>query len=217
MNLNLSNNEQQLKEWKFVELENGLAFENNVVITNKRVIYQKEIVNSNIQRAVSRFDVGVDNIKAVSSTYGALQNKLWLTLGIVGIFMALLGVFMLLTEEVGMGIFMLLIGCVLAVGGIYLHMNPEKSPIKVKQPNFMLNFETKTPDGSIYRLGAGKSFSLKGKRPYNMFLLILLTMCGIIPGIAYYILRTQNNKGGLEMPEEIAIEIIEIIGSLIFN
>ncbi len=204
MNLILSEKENKLKEWSFVDRTNGLEFTNNVVITDKRFIYQKELVNSQRQRSVNRFDVGVDNVKAVNGFYGSKQNKLWLIIGIVGILALLLGVLMILTEEIEMGIAMCVIGLIATIVGFFLHSHPDKSPINVKKPNFRISIETKTPDGSTYGLGAGHNVVLNGKRR------------GVLSKVLYYLVKKKSSADGLEMPEDVAIEVIETLGSLIF-
>ena len=216
MDIILSQNEKQLKQWAFTDKNNGLVFDNNIVITDKRFIYQKELSSAITQKSVNRCDVPVQNIKAINSFYGATQNLLWLILGIVGIGLFLFGVLMMIKEEIGAGIFMLIVGLILGIVGFIFHFFPEKSPIKTIKPSFIIELETKTPMGSQYCVEAGGRGVLKGKKKYNPLILIALLMFGVVPGIIYYIIKNKNNADGIEIPEKEVIEIIETLGALIF-
>lgn len=216
MDLILSENEEVQKEWGFIDRESNLEFQSSVVVTNKRFIYHKELANSKLQSYVDRFDVGLKNIKAVASSYGTRQNKFWLILGIVGIVFFLMSIGLFTASQVETGVVLCIVGIAMAIGGFYFNFNPDKSPIKIKNPNVSVRIETNTPEGSIYGLGAGKSIVLKGKKAYSPVVLVLLTLCGIFPGVIYYFAKKKNSSDGLEMPQAVAVELIETLGSLIF-
>ena len=216
MNIVLSGSEQKAKEWQFKDTDNNLEFTNNIVVTNKRFIYQKELTSSSSQKSVSRYDIPLENIKSAESFYGVRRGLLWLICGIVGIFLALFSILPLATEEVGMGIFLMVFGLAFAGCGFFFHINPDKSPVKIKNPNFTLVLETKNSNGASFFLGAGKGLALRGKSAVNPAIFVLLLLMGIWPAFVYYFAKKKGSKSGLELPENVAIEIVETIGSLIF-
>lgn len=190
MDIILSQNEKQLKQWAFTEKNNGVVFNNNIVITDKRFIYQKESLTTNIQKSVNRCDVPVQNIKAINSFYGATPNLLWLILVIIGISLLLLGLPLFVTGEIGVGIFMLIVGVIMVIVGIIFYYYPEKSPMKTKKGLFIIQIQTATPMGSPNCIEIGGQGLFKGKQ--------------------------KNNVEKIEIPEKEAIEIIETLGALIF-
>lgn len=216
MNIILSETEQQVKDWQFKDTDNNLEFVSNIVITNKRFIYQKELAGSSTQKSVSRYDIPLENIKSAESFYGEKKSLLWLICGIVGIFLTLFSIVFFVTEEIGLGVSSLIIGLALAVGGIYFHINPDKSPIKLKSPNFSIVLETKNSNGAPFCMGAGKGVTLRGKSAVNPGIFALLFVAGVFPAIAYYVIKKKSANAGLELPEDIAIEIIETLGAVIF-
>lgn len=216
MNIVLSDSEQKVKDWQFKDTDNNLEFTSNIVVTNKRFIYQKELTNSSTQKSVSRYDIPLENIKSAESFYGVKRNLMWLICGIIGIFLALFSILPFANEEIGMGIFLVILGLALAVCGFYFHINPDKSPIKVKNPNFTLVLETKNCNGSAFYMGAGKGLTLHGKRAVNPAIFVLLLFAGFVPAIVYYIIKKRGTKSGLELPESVAFEIVETIGAVIF-
>lgn len=216
MNVILSKEEQEVKVWTFDEVENNYNYENNVIITDKRFIYQKQLKDNRLEKHLSRYEVALDEIKGVNAFYGSVQNKLWLLIGILGIFIALFSTLFFINEDIEAGIFCIIVGVLLAIFGIYFHIKPEKCPIKTKKLNFAISLETKTPKGSKYALGAGKEIVLKGKSNVNWGIFAVLMIAGVIPAFIYLFIKKSEQRVGLDLPEETAIEIIETLGSLIF-
>lgn len=216
MNVVLSQDERNLGKWSFTEKANGLDYNNDIVITDKRFIYQKEHKGSNTQRSVSRFDVGIDNIKGINTFFGVNPpSNLWLVLVICGIVFFAFGLVTLISGE-GAGGFMLATGVVLFVIGFVVRYCNKKGSLKGRKPKFTIQLETKTPVGSIYGIGFDNQIALRKKSPYNIFVLVLLTLCGVVPGLAYYFVKKNKNKDGIDIPEAVAVEVIETLGSLIF-
>lgn len=211
MNIILSNEENLVKNWQFKDIDQNLEFVSNIAVTNKRFIYQKELERTSTQKCVSRYDIPLENIKSVESFYGEKRNLFWLVCAVVGIFLSLLSILPFITEEVEMGIFCIIVGAALAVAGIFFHINPDKSPLKLKKPNFSVTLETKGANGQSFCLGGGHGFTLRGKGTVNPTL-------WLFPPVAIYkyIINKNKNGIGLELPEEVAFEIIETLGSVIF-
>lgn len=224
MKIILSENEQTVKEWAFSEQKNGLKFNNDIVVTNKRFIHQQKLAAPESQKMVNRSEVAIENIKSVRTSYGAKRNFSWLTVGVVGIFLCLIALIQTISsasspmgkDELPLFLLLLLIGAVISICGFLFHFKPEKCPIKNKKNSFNIVLESKTEIGSLYGFGDGNKISVKSKKPYNVFILILLLICGIIPGVAYYFIKTRKNNA-VGVPEDIAFEIIDVLGSLILK
>lgn len=191
MNIILSQDEKTLGKWSFTDTTNGLNYNNDIVITDKRFVYQKEHKGSNTQRSVSRFDVGVDNIKGINTFFGVNPpSNLWLILCICGIVFFTFGIISLVSGE-SAGALMLVIGLLLTLIGITIKFLDARRPIKDRKPSFTIQLETKTPVGSVYKLGFDSQITLRKK-------------------------FKKKNKDGINIPEEVAVEVIETLGSLIF-
>ena len=226
MNLVLGTNEKEVKNWNYVDRDDNLEFDNNIVVTDKRFIYQRKLKNANKQNSISRYEVPLENVKSINSFYGFKQNLLWLIVGFVGILVFILGFINLVSElewasnqrtepYVTEAIIFMLFGIAVDVIGFFLHLNPDKSPIKVKKPVFSIVIETKGVEGKSFSIGGGNAFALRNKLPIKTILLFIPPIC--IFGIPYYYLIKKANKScKLDIPEEYACEILDSIGSVIF-
>ncbi len=216
MNVVLSQEEKKLGNWSFTDTANGLEYNNDIVITDKRFIYQKEHKGGNMQRSISRFDVGVNNIKGINTFFGVNPpSSLWLVLVICGIVFFAFGLITLISGE-GAGGFMLAVGLALGVIGFIIRNRNKNGSVKARKPKFTIQLETKTPIGSVYGIGFDNQIALRKKSPYNVFVLVLLTLCCVVPGVVYYFVKKNKNKDGIDIPEAVAVEVVETLGSLIF-
>ena len=235
MNLVLGANEKEVKNWNYVDRDNNLEFDNDIVVTDKRFIYQRKLKQTGMQNSISRYELPLENIKSVNSFYGFKQSFFWLILGIVGVLVsvisleAMISAIKLHNAMAGFGvatqsngpniagpIFFILLGIVLGAIGFYLHFNPDKSPLKVKKPVFSISIETKTVDGGRFVLGAGNTFALRNKPAFDLKTIILFIPPICIFGIPYYLMKKANKSCRLDIPEEYACEILDTIGSVIF-
>lgn len=226
MNLVLGTNKKEVKSWNYVDRDENLEFNNDIVVTDKRFIYQRKLKNTEQQNSISRYEVPLENIKSINSFYGVKQSYLWLIVGFVGLIMLIVGIINLISEiqwaekmqtnpYLVEAIMLMLAGAAVSAIGFLLHLNPEKSPIKVKKPVFSIVIETKTV-GKTFAFGAGNAFALRNKTPFNLKTAILFIPPICIFGIPYYFIKKANLSCKLDIPEEYACEIIDTIGSVMF-
>ncbi len=226
MNLVLGTNEKEVRSWNYIDRDDNLEFNNDVVVTDKRFIYQRKLNSADKQNSISRYEVPLQNVKAMNAFYGSKQSCLWLVVAFIGIIMFAVGLINLFSEilwaetmqtelYVFEPIILILLGIVVSAVGLYFQFNPEKSPIKVKKPVFSIVIETNNI-GKKFALGAGNDFSLKSKSSFNLKTILLFIPPICVVGIPYYFVKKANNSCKLEIPEEYALEIIDTIGSAMF-
>lgn len=179
MNVVLSEEEKTLGNWSFTDTTNGVEYNNDIVVTDKRFIYQKEHKGKNLQRSISRFDVDIDDIKGLKTFYGvnaansSVPGVLMIICGIVFLTLGLLA----LSSGEDVGVFLLISSLVFNVIGFLILYYRKRGSVKARESKLTIQLETtKKSEGSVYGI------------------------------------RCES----IDIPEAVAVEVVETLGSLIF-
>ena len=141
MNTVLKQNESEIKKWRFEEKVKGRKYENDIVITDKRFIYQRDLTHSAGEKSINRKEVPLDMVRGFSTFYGASRSPLGKIFMLLGIIAFVLGLVVKVTA-------ITVVGAIFAVLGIILW-------ILLKKPTFNLELHT-TPIMAGLSFGAGK-------------------------------------------------------------
>ncbi len=230
MKLFLANDEKTLKRWSYDSGTEESKINNSIAITNKRFIYQTELVGDKTQTSISRYEIALKHIKSISSSYHALNKfNSGILFIILGILLAASGFGAIISSLTGstdavtiaLGLFLVTLGSILCYVGYIASKKPAET-----ENEFHLVIETINQEGNNIRIGQG-SVLIKPKqradKPVKANSLIkAILLIGCFPIGIIYILATskkdtkdpKKESKKLQIPEEIAIEIIEMIGTL---